>query len=65
MWISAYPLEEIDDFLKVHTFYVHEFCVHVPNSPRNKNLKWHISYLLEKVVFLDPKKLLAPLGSGK
>jgi hypothetical protein len=31
------------------------FCGHVSNSPRNKNLKKLISYLLEKVVFLDPK----------
>jgi hypothetical protein len=41
------------------------FCGNVPNSPRNKNLKKHISYLLEKVVFLDPKRLLSPLGRGK
>jgi hypothetical protein len=41
------------------------FCKHVPNSPRNKNPKRHISYLLEKVVFLDPKRLLSPLGRGK
>jgi hypothetical protein len=41
------------------------FCEHVPNSPRNKNLKKHISYLLEKVVFLDPKRLLSPFGMGK
>jgi hypothetical protein len=36
------------------------FCGRVPNSPRNKNPKRHISYLLEKVVFLDPKRLLSP-----
>jgi hypothetical protein len=41
------------------------FCEHVPNSPRNKNLKRLISYLLEKVDFLDPKRLLSPLGRGK
>jgi hypothetical protein len=41
------------------------FCGHVPNSPRNKNLKRHISYLLKKVVFLDPKRLLFPFGRGK
>jgi hypothetical protein len=27
------------------------FCGHVPNSPRLKNAKRHISYLLKKVVF--------------
>jgi hypothetical protein len=41
------------------------FCGHVPNSPRNKNPKRHISYLLEKVVFLDSKRLLSPLGRGE
>jgi hypothetical protein len=41
------------------------FCGHVPNSPRNKNPKRHISYLLEKVVFLNPKRLLSPFGRGK
>jgi hypothetical protein len=34
-------------------------------SPRNKNPKGHISYLLEKVVFVDPKRLLSPLGKGE
>jgi hypothetical protein len=48
-----------------------KFCVgmrfygHVPNSPRSKNPKEHISYLLEKVVFLDSKRLLSPLGRDK
>jgi hypothetical protein len=37
------------------------FCKHVPTSPRNKNPKRLISYLLEKVVFLDPKKTIIPL----
>jgi hypothetical protein len=41
------------------------FCRHVPNSPKNKNLKRLILYLLEKVVFLDPKRLLSPFGRGK
>jgi hypothetical protein len=41
------------------------FCGHVPNSPRNKNPKKHISYLLEKVVFLDLKRLLSPLDRGQ
>jgi hypothetical protein len=41
------------------------FCGHVPNSPTNKNPKRHIAYLLEKVVFLDPKRLLSPFGRGK
>jgi hypothetical protein len=40
------------------------FCGHVPNSPRNKNLKRLIPNLLEKVVFLDPKRLLSPFGRG-
>jgi hypothetical protein len=38
------------------------FCGHVPNSPTIKNPKRLISYLLEKVVFLGPKRLLSPLG---
>jgi hypothetical protein len=41
------------------------FCGHVPNSPRNENPKRHISYLLEKVVFLDPKRLISPLEGAK
>jgi hypothetical protein len=41
------------------------FCGHVPNSPRNKNLKRLILNLLEKVVFLDPKRLLSPFGRSK
>jgi hypothetical protein len=41
------------------------FCGHVPNSPRNKNLKRLILNLLKKVVCLDPKRLLSPFGSGK
>jgi hypothetical protein len=43
----------------------HTLCGHVLNSPLNKNLKGRISYLLEKVDFLDPKILLHPLGRGK
>jgi hypothetical protein len=41
------------------------FCGHVPNSPRNKNLKKLILNLLEKVVFLDLQRLLSPFGRGK
>jgi hypothetical protein len=41
------------------------FCGHVFNSPRNKNPKRLISYLLEKVDFWNPKRLLRPLGRGK
>jgi hypothetical protein len=39
------------------------FCGHVPNSPRIKNPKKLISYLLEKMVFLDPTTV--PLGQGR
>jgi hypothetical protein len=38
---------------------------YVPNSPRNKNLKRLILNLLEKVVFLDPKRLMSPFGRGR
>jgi hypothetical protein len=41
------------------------FCGNVPNSPRIKNLKRLISYLLDKVVVLNPKRLLSPLGGAK
>ena len=41
------------------------FCGNVPKSPRNKNPKRHISYLLENVLLLDPKTLLSPLGRGE
>jgi hypothetical protein len=40
------------------------FYGHIPNSPRYRNPKRHISYLLEKVVFLNPKRLLSPLDKG-
>jgi hypothetical protein len=41
------------------------FCGHVRNSPKKKNLKRLILNLLEKVVFLDPKRLMSPFGRGK
>jgi hypothetical protein len=41
------------------------FCEHVLNSPRNKNPKRLITYLLEKVVFLDPKSLVSTSDRGK
>jgi hypothetical protein len=41
------------------------FCGNLPNSPRNKDLKRLILSLLEKVVFLDPKRLLSPFSRGK
>jgi hypothetical protein len=41
------------------------FCGHVLNSPRIKNLKRLIPYLLEREVFLDPKRLHPPLDRGK
>jgi hypothetical protein len=41
------------------------FYGHIPNPPRNKNPKRHISYLLENVVFLDPRRLLSPLAVGE
>jgi hypothetical protein len=41
------------------------FFGHIPNSPTSKILKKHISYLLEKVVFWDSKRLLIPLGRDK
>jgi hypothetical protein len=41
------------------------FCRYVPNPPRNKNPKRHISYLLEKVGFLASKRLLSSFGRDK
>jgi hypothetical protein len=41
------------------------FCGHVPNSPRNKNLKRHILNLLKKVVFFGPQKTAVPLSQGQ
>jgi hypothetical protein len=41
------------------------FCGHVPKSLRNKNPKRHIPSLLEKVVFLDLKRLLSPFRRGQ
>jgi hypothetical protein len=41
------------------------FCGHVPNSPRNKNLKRLISYLLEKVVFWTPKDCCPHFAGAK
>jgi hypothetical protein len=41
------------------------FCGHVPNSPRNKNLKRLTLNLLGKVVFLDPKDCCPPFAGAK
>jgi hypothetical protein len=41
------------------------FCGHVLNSPKNKNPKRHIPYLLEKVVFFTPKDCCPPLTGAK
>jgi hypothetical protein len=41
------------------------FCGHVPNPRKSKNKKRHMLYLLKKVDFLDPKRLLSPFCSGR
>jgi hypothetical protein len=41
------------------------FCWHVPNSPRNKNLKSFNPCLFYKMVFLASKTLLYPLSTGE
>jgi hypothetical protein len=41
------------------------FCGHVPNSPRNKNIKKYTPYLLEKVVFWTPKDYCPPWAGAK
>src|SRR5450759_4254786 len=41
------------------------FCGHVPNSPRNKNLKRHILNLPKKVVFWTPKDCCPPFAGAK
>jgi hypothetical protein len=41
------------------------FCGHVTNSPKNKDPKRLIPYLLEEMFFLDPKRLLSPSDRGK
>jgi hypothetical protein len=41
------------------------FCGHVPNSPRNKNLKRLILNLLGKSGFFGPQKTTVPLLQGK
>jgi hypothetical protein len=41
------------------------FCGHVPISPRNKNPKRHISYLLEKVVFWTPNDCCPSFAGAK
>jgi hypothetical protein len=62
MWILAYVLVGIDDFLKVPGL---RFCGHVPNSHRNKNLKRYISNLFEKMVFWTPKDCCPPSVGAK
>jgi hypothetical protein len=39
------------------------FLVHVPNSPRNKNMKSGNPYLFQNMVFLASETLLYPLGT--
>jgi hypothetical protein len=41
------------------------FCGHVPNSPRNKNLKRLILNLLKIVVFWTPKDCCPPFAGAK
>jgi hypothetical protein len=41
------------------------FCGHVPNSPRNKNLKRLIPNLLKKSDFFGPQKTAVPLLQGQ
>jgi hypothetical protein len=41
------------------------FCGHVPNSTRNKNMKFLSPYLLQKMVFLASKTLLSHFGIGE
>jgi hypothetical protein len=41
------------------------FCGHVPNSPRNKNLKRLILNLLEKWFSCTPKDCYSPLAGAK
>jgi hypothetical protein len=68
MWISACEFPPCGNwwFSQGSTHRVDmRFCGHVRNSPRNKNLKRLIPYLLQKVVFLDPKRLLSPSDRGK
>jgi hypothetical protein len=41
------------------------FCGHILDLPKNKNLKKHISYLLEKVVFWAPKDCCLPWAGAQ
>jgi hypothetical protein len=41
------------------------FCGHVPNSTRNKYMKFLSPYLLQKMVFLASKTLLSHSGIGE
>jgi hypothetical protein len=41
------------------------FCGHVPNSPKNKNVKRLIPYVFQKMVFLGSKTLMSPLDTGE
>jgi hypothetical protein len=41
------------------------FCGHVPNSIRNKNMKFFNPYLLQKMAFLASKTLLSSSGIGE
>jgi hypothetical protein len=42
------------------------FCAHVPNSTRNKNVRFSKPYLSPKIGFFGPRNTAVPLGhSGK
>jgi hypothetical protein len=59
-------IEEALEYISVvRIFNPRIFREHVPNSLRNKNLKRLILNLLEKVAFLDPKRLLSLFCKGK
>jgi hypothetical protein len=59
------PLWKLMFYSRFHTSCGHEILWTYTYSPRNKNPKRLISYLLQKVAFMDPKRLLSPLSRGE
>jgi hypothetical protein len=64
MWISISPCVKWCFFKGSISLVGMKFCKHVPNSPRNKNVKRLIPCVLEKLVLLVTKTLLFPSYIG-
>jgi hypothetical protein len=62
-WISAYPIVGKKNSQYSTPLVGMRYFRHIPNSPKDKNKMMHHPCVLEKIVFLDSKTLLSPIGT--